>query len=812
MKSRIILFAAASAATLLATGAMAQTKAATTAAAAAAPVDVQELVVTGSRAEPRSRLESLAPVDVVTAKSLQKQGTTELASALAATVPSIDFPRPSNTDGTDSVRPATLRGQGPDQTLVLINGVRAHTSALVNLNGSVGRGSAAVDLNTIPEIAIDRIEVLRDGASALYGSDAIAGVINIGLRQADHGGGASVTYGEHVTHINFFNAGSKDITDGGATTVQGWQGFKLGADGYLTVSAEYRDQDHTNRSDVDPRFTPAKVRSRSGDGDVEEKTIYFNAGKPLGGGWEASAWGGGQQRHSETAATYRAPNDATQNIPSVFPDGYLPLINTHSDDFSIGGALKGEIAGWKSSFSLDYGWNRLKYGVEHTLNPSLGPTSPHSFYAGQMTYDQTVGNADFSRDFDVGLAGPLNVAFGLEARDEQFKIGAGDPGSYARGTVAPTLSFGSRGFTGFTPENVVDKSRTNVGAYLALEGKLTDRFTGSAAVRQEHYSDFGDNTSGKVSGRFEVTPSLAFRGSAESGFRAPGLQQQYFTSTAILFINGVPFDTGTFPSVSPIGKALGGKPLEPEKSKNYAFGAVFHQGNLEVTIDGYEIDVDNRIVLSETLTGSATAAPGTNARVIFDLLQPFGASAARFFLNGVDTRTKGVDYVIHYRLPTDDLGNFDLTAAANTNNFRVTKTPVTQQSILPTPVSLFARQAVLRFTDGTPKWKVTLQSDWEKDNWGATLRSTFYGDVLSPGTLADGSADVHTGKRSVWDLEGRYTFPHQVTLAVGADNILDAYPRQIAPALNTTGAGPFTSFSPFGFNGRFVYGRLSVNW
>lgn len=812
MTSRIVLFTAVSAATLLATTALAQTKAITAAAASPAAVDIDELVVTGSRAEPRSRLESLAPVDVVTAKSLQKQGTTELAAALAATVPSIDFPRPSNTDGTDSVRPVTLRGQGPDQTLVLINGVRAHTSALVNLNGSVGRGSAAVDLNTIPEVAIDRIEVLRDGASALYGSDAIAGVINIGLRQADSGGGASVTYGEHVTHVNFFNSGSKDITDGGATTVQGWQGFKLGSDGFLTVSAAYRDQDHTNRSDTDPRFTPSLVRSRFGDGDVEEKTIYFNAGKPLGGGWEAFAWGGGQQRHSETAATYRAPNDASQNIASVYPDGYLPLINTHSDDFSVGGALKGEIAGWKSAFSIDYGWNRLRYGVEHTLNPSLGPTSPQSFYAGQMTYDQTVGNADFSHDFDVGLAGPLNVAFGLEARNEQFKIGAGDPGSYARGTVAPTLSFGSRGFTGFTPENVIDKSRTNVGAYLALEAKLTDRFTGSAAVRQEHYSDFGDNTSGKVSGRFEVTPALAFRGSAESGFRAPGLQQQYFTSTSILFINGVPFDTGTFPSVSSVGKALGGVPLEPEKSRNYALGAVFHSGNLEVTIDGYEIDVDNRIVLSETLTGSATAAAGTNAAVIFNLLQPFGASAARFFLNGVDTRTKGVDYVIHYRLPTDDLGNFDLTAAANTNNLRVTRTPVTKQSILPTPTSLFARQAVLRFTDGTPKWKVTLQSDWEKNNWGATLRSTFYGDVLSPGTLADGSADIHTGKRSVWDLEGRYTFPHQVTVAVGADNLFDQYPKQIGQALDTTGAAPFTSFSPFGFNGRFVYGRVSVNW
>jgi iron complex outermembrane receptor protein len=809
------LFAAASAASLLASQALAQARPTTAAAAPAAAEAVtttDELVVTGTRAEPRSRLESLSPVDVVTAKGLQKSGTTELAASLAAVVPSIDFPRPSNTDGTDSIRPATLRGQGPDQTLVLINGVRAHTSALVNLNGSVGRGSAAVDLNTIPEVAIDRIEVLRDGASALYGSDAIAGVINIGLRQADHGGGASVTYGEHITGFQGFYGRTGTIEDGFDTTASAWQGLKVLGDGYLTLSAQYRRNTPTNRSDNDPRFPALGVTSRFGDGDVEEQTIYLNGGKPLGDNWQLSFWGGGQLRHTETAATFRAPNDASQNIPSVYPNGYLPLINTHSEDFSVGAALKGEIAGWKSAFAVDYGWNRLKYGVEHTLNPSLGPTSPHSFYAGDMTYDQLVGNADFSRDFQVGLAGPLNVAFGLEARNESYQIGAGDPGSYIRGAVAPSLAIGSRGFSGFQPDNVVDKDRTNVGAYLALEGKVIDRLTVSGAVRQEHYSDFGDTTNGKVSARFEVTPNLAFRGSAESGFRAPSLQQQYFTSTAILFINGVPFDTGTFPSVSPTGLALGGEPLKPEKSRNYSLGAVFHMDRFELTVDGYEIDVDDRIVLSETLTGSATAAPGTNAAVIFNLLQPFGASAARFFLNGVDTRTTGVDVVASYRLPDTGLGDFVFTAGGNDNHLRVTKTPVTKQTILPTPVSLFARQATLRFEEGTPTWKVNLQTDWTNGNWGGFVRTNFYGDVISPGTLADGSADVHTGKRTVWDVEGHYDFPHGIVAAIGADNLFNAYPRQIAPALDTTGAGPWTSFSPFGFEGRFVYGRLSVNW
>lgn len=802
MTYRHILFGAVSAASLLASSA---------AFAQARPAEVEELIVTGTRTEGRSRLESLAPVDVISAQSLQRQGTTELASALAATVPSIDFPRPSNTDGTDAVRPATLRGQGPDQTLVLINGTRGHTSALLNLNGSVGRGSAAVDLNALPSTAIDRIEVLRDGASALYGSDAIAGVINVMLRRSDHGGGASVTYGQYETNIEGFYGRDGHISDGGTVTVNGWQGLSLGEGGYLTISGEYRDRNHTNRSDIDPRITPLKVRSRFGDGDVQDGSLYLNAGKELGGGFELTGWAGGQKRHAETAATYRTPTDATQNIPSVYPDGYLPLLNTHSDDAQAGLGLKGDLAGFRANFVVGYGRNQIKYDVKNTLNPSLGPTSPHEFYAGKLIYDQWVGNADFSRDFDVGLAGPLNVAFGAEARREGYKIGAGEPGSYIRGPFT-TLALGSRGFTGFTPSNVIDKHRTNVGAYLALEGKLIDRLTASAAIRQEHYSDFGNNTSGKLSARYEVNDSLAFRASAETGFRAPSLQQQYFTSTAILFINGIPFETGTYPSVSPVGLALGGEELKAEKSKNFALGAVFRHGGFELTIDGYQIKVDDRIVLSETLTGSATAAVGSNARVLFDLLSPRGASAARFFLNGVNTNTKGVDIVAHYVIRDDQAGTFDLTAAANINDFNVTRTPTTKQTILPVPVSLFARQAVLRFEKSTPQWKTSLQGNWSKDAFGATLRTTFYGDVLAPGTLADGSADVHTGERGVVDLEARYTFAERVTVAVGADNLFDTYSRQVSPNLNTTGAAPFTSFSPFGFNGRFVYGRVSVNW
>lgn len=803
MTSRTLLCAAASAAALLSTPALAQ---------APANQQVEEIVVTGTRAQPRSRLESLAPVDVVSAQALQQQGTSELGAALAVAVPSIDFPRPSNTDGTDAIRPATLRGQGPDQTLVLLNGARYHTSALVNLNGSVGRGSAAVDLNTIPTVAIDHLEVLRDGASALYGSDAIAGVINIQLRKAATGGGASVTTSEYVTGFKGLVGGQRNITDGLTITVDGWQGFRLGSDGFLTLSAEYLNRDHTNRSDVDPRFPALGVTSRFGDGDVDQGTIYLNAGKPLSNGWELDGWGGGQIRQSETAATFRAPNDATRNIAAVYPNGYIPHIRSHSDDWNMGGELKGgEIAGWKSSFSLEYGWNQIRYNTVNSINTSLGPTSPHEFYAGKMIYGQLVGNADFNRDFNVGLAGPLNVAFGAEARDENYQIAAGEPNSYVRGPFT-TLAVGAQGFPGFQPDNAVNKSRNNVGGYLALEAKVFDPLTLSGAVREEHYSDFGDNTSGKASFRYEVIPALAFRGSYESGFRAPSLQQQYFTSTSILFINGVPFDTGTFPSTSPTGKALGGEPLKAEKSNNYSLGAVVRAGRLEVTLDGYEIDVRDRVVLSETLTGSATATAGSNAAVLFSLLSPFGASAARFFLNGVNTETHGVDLVATYRVAPQDWGNLVITGSANANDFEVTKTPATKQTVLPTPVSLFARQAVYRFERGTPKFKSSLQGDWSRGPWGGTLRGTYYGDVLSPGTTADGLNDSHTGAHFLVDLEARYNFPHGVQLAAGADNLFDTYPNQIPVALNNTGAAPFSSFSPFGFNGRRVYVRLAAKW
>ena len=779
---------------------------------------VEEVVITGTRTTGRSRLDTLAPVDVVTAKTLQQRGATDISTALAATVPSISFPRPSNTDGTDAIRPVVLRGMGPDQTLVLVNGARRHTSALINVNGSVGRGSAAVDLNAIPSSAIDRIEVLRDGASAQYGSDAIAGVVNLRLREADHGGGLTVTYGEYVTSYKGYYGGKHNITDGAAATVSAWQGFKLGSDGFLTVSAQYRDLDPTNRADNDPRVTPTRITGRTGDPKTEDVSVYLNAAKPLAAGWEAYGWYGYQQRDANSAASFRLPGDASQNIISVYPNGYLPLLTTDTEDVTAAAGLRGELGGFKIDTNLVYGKNDIDFGVENTLNPSYGPTSPHNFKAGGLTYDQLTFGLDASREFDVGLAGPLNVAFGLEARREGFEINAGEPASYARGTVSPTLAFGSRGFTGFTPSNAIDVDRHAVGVYLDLEGKATEKLTLGVAGRYEDYSDFGSNTTGKLSARYDFSPSFALRGGVSTGFRAPSLQQQYYTATAITYVaqsNGsggtvlVPFESGIYPSISPVGLALGGKPLEAEKSTNYSLGAVYRKGAFELTIDGYQIDVRDRVVLSE-LFSNAAGASNPNAAQIGALLAPYGTTAARIFINGVDTSTRGIDVVARYRINDDQAGVFDLTLAGNINDFEVEKTPVT--TTLATPQSLFARQATLRFEKGTPRQKVTLQGDWSKDQWGATLRSTFYGDVLAPGTANDGSTDWRTGKSGVIDAEARYTFPIGLTLSAGADNLFDQYTNQVPPNLNTSGAGPYSNFSPYGFNGRFLYTRLSYSW
>jgi len=809
MKYRSVLFAAASAASLWAGVAAAQT-------AKPAVTDVAEIVVTGTRTEGRTRLESTAPVDVISTQALAKQGTTELAAALANLAPSLDFPRPAITDGTDSVRPATLRGLAPDQTLVLVDGLRRHASALVNVNGSIGRGSAAVDLNSIPTVALDKVEVLRDGASAQYGSDAIAGVINLHLREARSGGGASATYGVYNTDVETArNPGGRHKDDGPNYTASLWQGFALGDTGFLTVSGEYQFSNPTSRGDLDPRVTPTKVTSRYGDPQVENTSLYANAGIPVNDQWSLYGWAGYQNRKTDSAANPRLANNAN-NVPSIFPGGFLPRITTDIDDYSVAGGAKGEVGGFKIDTGLTYGYNKVHYGVVDSVNASLGAASPTSFDAGTMQYDQWVGTVDITRPLNFGWAKPATLAFGGEYRHEHYQIGRGDLASYTFGGIAGKAA-GAQGFPGFKPSNEVDKERHSEALYVDLDAPVTDKFDVDIAARYEDFSDFGDTTNGKISARYDLTPSFALRGTIATGFRAPALQQQYFTATSTNFIliNGVntAVEVGTFPATSAVSAALGGKPLSPEKSTNYSVGMVFHTGGFEITADAYEIDIDNRIVLSENIQGSPTGTPTQQA--IFNLINPPGSGAslgaARFFINGVDTETKGLDIVSRYRWDADTYGRFDFTAAANFNKTDVTRIPTTAVlSGLPVPPILFDRGNRLAFEKGTPEQKYVFTTDWTLGDYSATAKATYYGDVLVPNNSP--TLDYHVGSHTLVDLEGRWKSPWGPEVALGASNLFDEYPNKTPTIVNTTGPIGFPGFSPFGFNGRLLYARLSYNW
>jgi len=803
----------------------------------------EEIVVTGTRVADRSATETAVPVDIVTAETLAQQGNTELNQALTSTLPSFTFPRPGLADGTDTIRPATLRGLAPDQTLVLLNSKRRHTSSLVNVNGTVGRGSSAVDMNAIPMAAVQSIEVLRDGASAQYGSDAIAGVINMRLKERSDGGEVNVSYGwresSYTVPVGAAPAGatwrpgdkaSRDVSDGETATVSAWAGFPIGDSGFLTLSGEYKDQSRTERDGYDVRQqyptvdgafdaredTFERFNAWRGDPELEQLTLFANFGSDLGGSARLYGWAGYQDRDARSAGFYRRALDA-RNVIEIYPDGFLPIIHPTVTDYSGALGVAWDWGNWAMDTSLVYGYNKMEFVIENTLNRSLGVDSGTRFDAGGFDYDQLVFNFSGVREFDWGMASPVNVATGIEARLENYSIFAGEPDSYRNGGVLlnglPTAS-GAQVFPGFRPANAGSEDRTAIGAYVDLEANLTEKLLGSAAVRVEDYSDFGSNVSGKLSLRYDFTDSFALRGSVSNGFRAPSLQQQFFATTSTNFIGGVPFDITTFPATDPVAASLGAQPLDAETSVNFSVGAVMRFGSVSLTIDAYQINIDDRIVLSENLTDA----------VVRDFLQDqgfIGVGGGRFFLNGVDTETQGIDVVLHWPVEFDSAGRFDFTLAANFNQTDVTKVPPPSEALgeiyAPNqPPPLFGRLNTLAFEEGTPSDKFVATLNWNLRSFGATLRATRYGEALDPGSTEVN--DFVLDPQLIVDIEGRWDITEKVRLAVGADNVFDEYPDPFTVGLNgtanlnSTGNTPFSNYSPFGYSGRFVYGRLTVNF
>lgn len=782
---------------------------------ATTPANNGEIVVTGTRVAGRSRLDTASPVDVLSVNSLQRQGTTELATAIATVAPSVDFPRPSATDATDAIRPATLRGLSPDETLVLINNVRAHPSASLNVNSSVGRGASAVDLNTVPTGALDRVEVLRDGASALYGSDAIAGVINLRLRQARSGGSMTVTHGFYDTDVNTSRE-SRHVTGEPTSTIDAWKGIGFGSDGYLTLSGQVTQREPTNRSDA-PAATAVRpvagppLQGRFGDPYVMQYSGFANAGTSIAPDWQLFGWLGYTRRHTSSAAFPRPTSTATASLAALagYPDGFIPLIDTRSKDLNSAVGVKGVVGdGWNVDLTASYGRNRVDFKTKNSANYTFGAASPHNFYDGALIYDQLVGNLDVTKSLPVFES--LNLALGLEGRREGYEIKPGELASYGYPTTGGilTASPGAQGFGGFAPINAIKKHRQNGSAYVDAEAQVTRKLQVDAALRGETYSDFGQVLTEKLSARYDFSHAFALRGTVSTGFRAPSLQQEYFTSVASVIQNGQAILTGTFPATSAVAQALGGQPLRPEKATNFSGGAVIRLGGLDVTVDGYLIKLRDQLVLSENIQASSAPSPAVAAQVR-TILAPYNVTAARFFINGVRSEAKGIDLVAHYRLHTAGAGVFDLTAAGNVNKVELKKVPSSTAVLNSFP--LFARQRQLSLTEGTPGEKVSGTVDWSLKDWGATARVTYYGNVVQPGTTA--ASDIPTGKHAITDLELRYTLGRGPSLAVGVQNLFDVYPDRVPGNLNApSGLLGFPFYSPFGFNGRYLYARLGVNF
>ena len=882
------------------------------------------IIVTGSRSTTRTVANSPVPVDVFSGETLTEGGQVETNRILNKLVPSFNFPSPAIADGSDALRPATLRGLSPDQTLVLVNGKRRHTAALLNINGTIGRGSAAVDMNSIPALAIERIEVLRDGASSQYGSDAIAGVINIRLKTADSGGKAVASFGKYVTTLDDVarvtglqtNAAGQpffDPTDGrylaattgGQVKIRDGETYTFGSNvglpifgGYLNLTAEYRNRNRTNRTGFDLRpnylrpssttfdareFTFNRQEFRFGDPKADDFTLFLNTAFPVSDVFEFYAFASFNQRDSVSAANYRqqsntagntdfsqlAPNQAPPTVgrPTLTPDGFLPLIKSDLTDYSYTAGLRGEIAGFRADFSAGIGSNQFDYSTEHSVNASFGAATQGKFDAGGLKYQQRLINLDFSNDYEVGFAKPLTVSFGGEYRRENYQIRPGDFQSYALGpffrapipgttlvnctaqqgvfnTTTNACTFpgrqggaGAQGFAGLPASARTDASRHNFAGYAELDTDPFDGLSVTAAGRFEHYSDFGNTVTGKLAARFEIIDGFALRGSVSNGFRAPSLHQQVFTTTSTNFISGVPVDILTVPVSNPIARALGAKELKAEKSINLSGGFTANPiSGLTLTVDYYNIKIKNRIVLTENLgaSGSGTAAQNLAVKALLDGAGFPSVGAARFFINGLDTRTQGVDAVMNWRVPVD-FGKFNLTAAYNYSDQKILKYRGGLGPLATIPgLVLFGRQESLRFTKAQPRDKIVLSTDGDIGAFGFTVRGTRYGKVLSPGAVAPiapnqlsltalGPDDVKLSPKWITDIEVRYDIGSRVHLAIGADNAFDVYPDRLPfgprPAAAGGGFYPqnaqyngYSIFSPFGFNGRFVYGRVGFDF
>ena len=784
---------------------------------------LDDIVVTGTRVLDRTSLTSPVPVDVLTAEDLVRAGALggELGQALQTVAPAFNFPRQSNSSGADHVRAAQLRGLSPDQTLVLVNGKRRHTSAVVNTDSKIGRGTTPVDFNTIPINAIKRIEVLRDGAGAQYGSDAIAGVINIILDDRPSGIESSLSYG--VNHTRFEPIG-QTLNDGHTWVADAKAGLPFGDGGFLSFGTQYQHRQATNRSGFDslafanttpptPNLALLNERLyRPGDPDASDLGFWYNARRPLEGGPALYSFATYADRQSLGAAFFRYP-DSSDNILSIYPTGYRPETTGHNHDLSLVFGARSDAGALSWDGSLSYGRNAFDYGVRHSLNPSLDVASPTSFHLADFIFDQLTANADLVRHVPLSaFAQPLNLAVGAEFRHERFQTRAGDPTSYAAGPRSD-LFLGAEAGPGLQPQDEANATRSVASAYADLSASVTEPWFVDLAARYEHYDDFGSAVAGKLSTLYALTPRLALRAAVSNSFRAPSLSQLGYRFTTTGFGNGGALvQVLTLPVSSPVAIALGARPLEAEKSVNLSAGITLTPADgTSLTLDAFTIKIKHRITLSSNLGGSNSSAIAQFVQTNFNLA---GVQAVNYFTNAADTRTRGVDLVGSLSAPAAG-GTLRLSLGytyAKTSIDGLAATP--QQLInLQSPDPLVGLEEQNTLTDAAPRTKALLTATWSSRDWTVLGRLIRYGSAVRQFDFGGGFAPRQEyGAKSQLDAEVEYRLTPRLGVALGGSNLLDRYPDLSSSDINYAGNLPYDVLSPIGMNGAYFYARLSAKF
>lgn len=794
--------------------------------------ELNRVIVVGSRSTAvRSSTQTPVPVDVITSRELVLTGQVEPTQMINFVAPSYNSSRQTIADGTDHIDPATIRGLGPDQVLVLVNGKRRYNTALLNVNGTIGRGSVGTDLNSIPAAAIEKVEVLRDGAASQYGSDAIGGVINVVTKKNSAG---TTLYG----HWGKQYAGDGEVQQLGIN-----KGFNLGKKGgYFTISGDLRHRDptnhagdytgrvYTNNAVLDEEVIAQTGFSRKnnmhiGNSEIYNKGVLASLGFPVSKNLQFSMMVGYNTRNGKAAGFYRYPRQTTQVITQLYPNGFLPEIHSTIRDKYITVGLEGKIAGkWNWDLSEAIGGNSFRFDVKNSNNASqfaLGAAAPTEFYAGKLFFNQMTSNFNISRDFgkQMGLQS-FNLALGAEFRRDNYKIEAGEEASYLN--YAPTSGKvgGAQVFPGFQPANAVDENRNVYGGYIDIETDITDKLLLNGAGRYEYYSDYGSSIAGKFALRYELFKQLALRGAVSNGFRAPSMHQRFFSAISTVFIAAgpggslIPVQQGTFRNNSAVAAAFGVPSLEAETSVNYSVGITSRPlKNLSITVDAYMIDIKDRIVLSGSfLRYNSNGTPNAVIDNILDTDPSLNdVASAIFFSNAIDTRTKGIDVVIAYSTQMGK-GTLAATLAGNLNKTTLESIPKVAAN-LPNTTSiqntLFDRENQGRLELAQPRDKFSMNLNYRIGKWVVNMRSTRFGKV---GTKhpTNPALDESFDEKIITDASISYKLANFVNLTIGGNNIGDVYPDKLKNFANTSD-GRFVysrNATQFGFNGGYYYASV----